>query len=89
LSSWDRLSQAPGVVSEPEIARTAVVAIKQALCVRWERVRPIVRRGAVTLEGTLEWNYQRDLAEGAVRNVKAVSLRDQRDHPDAGHAAPQ
>jgi osmotically-inducible protein OsmY len=41
--------------------------------VRWERVRPIVRRGAVTLEGTLEWNYRRDLAEGAVRSVKAVS----------------
>jgi osmotically-inducible protein OsmY len=39
----------------------------------WERVRPIVRRGADTLEGTLEWNYQRDLAEGAVRSVKGVS----------------
>jgi osmotically-inducible protein OsmY len=39
----------------------------------WERVRPIVRSGAVTLEGTLERNYQHDLAEGAVRSVKAVS----------------
>jgi osmotically-inducible protein OsmY len=28
---------------------------------------------SVTLEGTLEWNYQRDLAESAVRSVKGVS----------------
>ena len=32
-----------------------------------------MRRGAVTLEGTFEWNYQRDFSEGAVRSVKGVS----------------
>jgi osmotically-inducible protein OsmY len=32
-----------------------------------------VRRGAVTLEGTLDWNYERDLAEGAVRSLTGVS----------------
>ena len=60
-------------VSDPEIARAAVAAIRQALPRCWQQVRPLVRRGAVTLEGLLDWNHQRDLAEGAVRNVKGVS----------------
>ncbi|MGA7823434.1 MAG: BON domain-containing protein [Steroidobacteraceae bacterium] len=61
------------MVSDPEIARAAVAAIRHSLPACWERVRPIVRRGAVTLEGTFEWNYQRDFSEGAVRSVKGVS----------------
>jgi len=32
-----------------------------------------VRREAVTLAGTLDRNYQRDLAEGAVRSLTGAS----------------
>jgi osmotically-inducible protein OsmY len=60
-------------ISDPEIARAAVTAIRQALPACWEQVRPVVRRGAVTLEGALDWIYQRDLAEGAVRDLRGVA----------------
>jgi len=66
-------SRSAASFSDPEIARAAVAALRDALPEGWERVRPLVRRGAVTLEGTVDWNYQRDLAEGAVRNVQGVS----------------
>ena len=68
-----RVQVPAGGVQASSSARAAVAAIKQSLPACWERVRPIVRRGAVTLEGTLDWNYERDLAEGAVRSLTGVS----------------
>jgi osmotically-inducible protein OsmY len=35
-------------------------------------VKVIVKGGVVTLEGDVEWNYQRERAENAVRHVKGV-----------------
>jgi osmotically-inducible protein OsmY len=57
---------------DPEIARDAVAAIKSRLPSHAERVKPIVKDGWITLEGEVEWNYQRDRAEGAVRRLKGV-----------------
>ncbi|MDB5410452.1 MAG: ornithine aminotransferase, partial [Rhodospirillales bacterium] len=57
---------------DPDIAREAVIAIKNRLPLAADRIRPVVKDGWVTLEGEVEWNYQRDAAEGAVRWLKGV-----------------
>lgn len=57
---------------DPEIARDAIAAIRSRLPMSGEHVRVIVNKGWVTLEGQLEWNYQRQEAERAVRRIKGV-----------------
>jgi osmotically-inducible protein OsmY len=57
---------------DPEIARDAIARIKDELPYAWERTRVLVKNGWVTLEGEVEWNYQRERAEEAVRRVRGV-----------------
>jgi osmotically-inducible protein OsmY len=57
---------------DPEIARDAVAAVRSRLPLSSSRVRVVVDKGWVTLEGEVEWNYQREAAERAVRRVKGV-----------------
>jgi osmotically-inducible protein OsmY len=57
---------------DPEIARDAVAALKSHLPFSWHEIKVIVDKGWVTLEGQVEWNYQREEAERAVRRVKGV-----------------
>jgi osmotically-inducible protein OsmY len=57
---------------DPEIARDAVAAIRNELPYSWEQIKVVVKNGWVTLEGDVEWNYQRERAETAVRRVKGV-----------------
>jgi osmotically-inducible protein OsmY len=57
---------------DPEIARDAVAAIKSQLPVSSEHIKIVVKNGWVTLEGQVEWQYQRQTAENAVRRIKGV-----------------
>jgi len=57
---------------DPDIARDAVSAIRNQLPFSSESIRAVVNSGWVTLEGTVEWNYQRELAESAVRRLTGV-----------------
>ena len=57
---------------DPDIARDIVAALKTELPYSWEAIKPIVKNGWVTLEGSVEWNYQRDRAARAVRRVRGV-----------------
>ena len=57
---------------DPEIARDAVMAIKNQLPFSYERIKVIAKNGWVTLEGEAEWNYQREAAERAVRRVRGI-----------------
>jgi osmotically-inducible protein OsmY len=57
---------------DPDIARDAVAAIKARLPISAEHIRAVVKNGWVTLEGQVEWNYQRESAETAVRRVRGV-----------------
>jgi osmotically-inducible protein OsmY len=57
---------------DPEIAREAVTAVKSQLPVSSENIKVVVKNGWVTLEGEVEWQYQRNTAEGAVRRIKGV-----------------
>ena len=64
----------PGVDQrpDPELARDAVALIKTQLPVSWEHVKVVVKDGWMTLEGEVEWQYQRVTAEQTVRAVKGV-----------------
>jgi osmotically-inducible protein OsmY len=57
---------------DPEIAREAVAAVKSQLPISSEHIKLVVRNGWVTLEGQVEWQYQRETAERAVRRIKGV-----------------
>lgn len=57
---------------DPEIARDAVAALRSRLPLSSSRVRVVVDKGWITFEGEVEWNYQREAAERAVRRVKGV-----------------
>jgi osmotically-inducible protein OsmY len=57
---------------DPEIAREAVAALKNQLPVSGQNIKVIVKSGWITLEGDVEWNYQREMAENAVRWLKGV-----------------
>lgn len=57
---------------DPDIARDAVAALKANLPYSWEQIKVIVKNGWVTLEGDVEWNYQRERAENSVRRIRGV-----------------
>jgi osmotically-inducible protein OsmY len=57
---------------DPDIARDAVAALKSQLPFSYELIKPVVKDGWITLEGEVEWNYTRDLAEKAVRRLTGV-----------------
>jgi len=62
--------------TDPEIAREAVASLRSQLPISAERIKVVVKNGWVTLEGAVEWHYQRNIAEAAVgylRGVKSVT----------------
>jgi osmotically-inducible protein OsmY len=58
--------------TDPEIARAALAALKFELPLTWESIKTLVHKGRLTLEGTVEWHYQRERAESAVRRLNGV-----------------
>jgi hypothetical protein len=57
---------------DPEIARDAVEKLRDELPYSSQFIKVTVKDGRLTLEGALEWNYQRDRADEAVRSVRGV-----------------
>jgi osmotically-inducible protein OsmY len=57
---------------DPEIAREATSAIKSQLPISYENIKVVVKNGWITLEGAVEWQYQRQTAESAVRRIKGI-----------------
>src|SRR5579864_2396420 len=57
--------------ADPEIAKDAIHALESHTSVPG-RVTVTVRRGFVTLEGAVEWMYQKDAAESAVTHLRGV-----------------
>jgi osmotically-inducible protein OsmY len=57
---------------DPEIARDLVAQLKFELPYSHESIKSVVKGGWVTLEGDLEWNYQRTRAENTALRVKGV-----------------
>jgi osmotically-inducible protein OsmY len=61
-----------GTPPDPEIARNVVAALQAELPLMAENIKPLVHEGHVGLEGTVEWQYERESAEAAVRRVPGV-----------------
>lgn len=63
----------PGIeLSDPEIARNAVTALETRANVPDNRIKVTVKNRWITLEGDVEWQYQRAAAESAVKNLTGV-----------------
>jgi len=58
--------------TDPEIARDAVHELESHISIPHERIKVIVKNGWVTLEGTVDWQYQKTIAESEVKNLKGV-----------------
>jgi osmotically-inducible protein OsmY len=57
---------------DPDIAKDAVATLKSELPISYDKIKVIVKDGWITLEGAVEWQYQKTSAEAAVRKVKGV-----------------
>lgn len=62
------ISQRP----DPEIGRDVVTALKAQLPNSWTAVKAIVQGGWVTLQGQVEWNYQRQRAAHAMEHIEGI-----------------
>lgn len=58
--------------TDTDIAQAAVTALTWNTVVPRDRVTVTVSKGWITLKGTLEWQYQRDAAARALRNLAGV-----------------
>lgn len=59
-------------VPDPELARNAVHALRIELPFVHEKIKVLMDHGRITLEGALDFGYQRNWAERAVRNLKGT-----------------
>jgi len=62
------------MIPDPELARNAADAIEQQLPDAAPHIRIIVHDGHVKLEGTVEWQYQKERAEECVRKLRGVRM---------------
>jgi osmotically-inducible protein OsmY len=58
--------------TDPEIARDAVHELENHISIPSDRIKLTVRNGWVTLEGSVDWQYQKLLAESAVKKLRGV-----------------
>jgi osmotically-inducible protein OsmY len=58
--------------TDPEIARDAVHELESHISIPADKIKVTVKNGWVTLEGTVDWQYQKNLAESSVKKLKGV-----------------
>jgi osmotically-inducible protein OsmY len=58
--------------TDPEIARDAVQELQSHISIPADKIKATVKTGWVTLEGTVDWQFQRNLAESAVKKLRGV-----------------
>lgn len=58
--------------TDPEIAREAVQEIQNHVSLPADRIKVTVKNGWVTLEGSVDWQYQKVLAESTVKKLRGV-----------------
>ena len=61
-----------GTRTDPEIAREVVQEIQSHVSLPAEKIKATVEHGWVKLEGTVDWQYQKTLAESAVKKLRGV-----------------
>jgi osmotically-inducible protein OsmY len=58
--------------TDHDIAEEAVSVLNWNVSIPRDRIKVTVSKGRITLEGEVEWKYQKDAAERAVRGIKGV-----------------
>jgi len=58
--------------TDPEIARDVVQAMVNHIFLPANKITATVREGWVTLEGSVDWQYQRKLAENDAKKIRGV-----------------
>lgn len=62
----------PSERTDPEIARDAVQSLQSYVSIPADQIKVTVKNGWVTLEGKVDWQYQKSLAESAVKHLRGV-----------------
>jgi osmotically-inducible protein OsmY len=57
--------------TDPEIARDAVHELERHVSIPADRIKVTVKDGWVRLEGTVDWEYQKSLAQSAMKKLRA------------------
>src|SRR5688500_9478028 len=60
------------VKNDTEIARIIADSLKWHTAVQDEKIKIKVENGWVTMEGEVDWEYQRDAARNAIRNLTGI-----------------
>ena len=58
--------------TDPEIARDIIHELESHVSIPADNITVTVRNGWVTLEGTVEWQYQKLIAESVVKKIQGV-----------------
>jgi osmotically-inducible protein OsmY len=58
--------------TDPEIAREAIQELESHVSIPNDKIKVTVEKGWVTLEGTVDWQYQKSLAESSVEKLRGV-----------------
>jgi osmotically-inducible protein OsmY len=58
--------------TDPEIARDAVHELESHISIPSDKIKVTVKNGWVMLEGNVDWQYQKSLAESSVEKLKGV-----------------
>lgn len=61
-----------GVRTDADIVKAALDTLKWDSMVPDDKIKVTAEKGWITLEGTVDWNYQREAAGRAVRNLSGV-----------------
>jgi osmotically-inducible protein OsmY len=57
---------------DPDVARAIVEALRWNVAIPADRIKAKVEKGWVTLEGDVDWYYQREAVERAVRSITGI-----------------
>jgi osmotically-inducible protein OsmY len=58
--------------TDPEIGRDAIRALESHVSIPSDQIKVTVKNGKVTLEGMVDWEYQKELAQSAVKKLRGV-----------------
>jgi len=59
--------------TDPEIARDAIRVLESHVSIPSDQIKVTVKNGNVRLEGTVDWEYQKNLAQSAVKKLRGVT----------------
>lgn len=62
----------PSKRTDPEIAREAIEELERHVSIPHDEIKLTVKNGWVTLEGRVDWKYQKTLAQSAVKKLRGV-----------------